>query len=344
MVAFQLSAAYHAASKALKREVAREFAASEFGRLYSATRAILRSPATIRGRFRRMASRKRVPGAAQMLREFTGVDYSSLIREVAQYRKGGDVSAALVEEFLQGLGPVGSLLRTLASGGPRAQPDLEAMAELLRAHGYTVLPPEAAPAKQRRAPRGARQYPGERVPPRVKTIELKMASGRYRRFPKQHPIVTAAMIQAPASTNVAEFSYHYDAASLYVRYWAKGKKGGRHKGSMYRYSDVTPEEFLKLYKVRDLGDQHIPGIKSPGTFVWEVLRIPGTVAQHAKSYKLVGVARGYVPRKATEYEYIPRDFKTVKGDWLRSQLPRGPTGVARPTTMGAQGARGPGQA
>ncbi len=324
MAGLTLSAAFGAVTGELRRLAEREFAHSDVGRLYAETRNALASSARLRDRFARLAKKPSVPKGAALLRQLVGGDYGQLVREVEKYAKSPfSPAGALVREFIDSLGPIGTILEALAMGGKKAEPDLASMANLLRSYGYTVIPPEKAPKKTGRIPQAAKRHAGE-MAPRLKTIELPMGDGSYRRFDRRHPIVTAEMVETPDSTNVCGFAYHADAGALYVRFWADEDRTS--KGSLYRYEGVTPEEFLKLYRVRTRGDRHSPGIKSPGTFVWEVLRIAGTISGHRKDYHLAGVARGYVPRKVTEYEYVARRFRTVKGEWLTSALRPGPVG------------------
>jgi hypothetical protein len=51
---------------------------------------------------------------------------------------------------------------------------------------------------------------------------------------------------------------------------------------------------MGLYALRNKG-----GGDGPGSWVWDALRIRGTVSGHQKDYELVGIMGNYVPRKAT---------------------------------------------
>ncbi len=101
-------------------------------------------------------------------------------------------------------------------------------------------------------------------------------------------------------------------------------------GSLYRYSSVSPEEFLSLLAVAAGGSKSGEAGNGPGDWVWDHLRIRGTWSGHQKDYELVGIMGGYVPRKAT-VEYRPesgrleevfrkRRVMTSRGQWLESQL------------------------
>jgi len=154
-----------------------------------------------------------------------------------------------------------------------------------------------------------------------------MADTQDRRFSVEHPIVTGEMVSAKSS-NVHSFGYDIESAYLYVRYlgYVRGQRnadgsavrGG--PGSLYRYRDATPEEFLTLLAAN-----------SKGEWVWDHLRVRGTHSGHQKDYELVGVSGGYVPRKASvrlnqksgklEEMFIQRRVRAIGGGWLTSALP-----------------------
>ena len=124
-------------------------------------------------------------------------------------------------------------------------------------------------------------------------------------------------------------------------------------GPLYRYDGVSPDAFLSMLTAG-----------SKGTWIWDNLRIRGTVSGHQKDYSLVGIMptpeypEGYVPRKATvepimQYYgvrgqplvqprklgvregFTEREVRTGRGQMLRSQLaatigPRGPMGPGGP--------------
>lgn len=350
------------------RSADRAFSQSAFGRLHRTINQTLKSPKRTQSRIAKLAKLARRPKPAQMAKALVGVDPTHLVKEIRKYARGDQLAASLVNEFLNSLGPAGAIIRALASGTTE-EPDLDAMADVLRSRGYTVLPPEEAPGMARggvprsakgRAAEEARQEPARisttgrpaeevreavgKIRPKgrpvrkTKTVQLPMASGRYKRFDRTHPIVTGEMVKASSSTNVHSFGYRLDTWTLFVRFWA-GSGKQKHAGPLYSYFQVEPEKFLEMYKVRGAGNRHTPGVKSPGTFVWERLRILGTISGHQKDYKLVGVARGYVPRKAVfaqgGEEYRPRIFRTVEGDVLRSELPAGRPGFGGAPNRGA---------
>ncbi len=135
------------------------------------------------------------------------------------------------------------------------------------------------------------------------------------------------MVPTPGSDNVYEFGYDAEHAYLYVRF----KKGlAPHEqarpnapGSLYRYAGVTPDEFLSLYKTRNGGT---------GEWVWDHLRIRGTVSGHQKDYELVGIMDTYVPRKAT----VKRNEKGVLEEWFIPRTVRSETGKLLKSRKGAE--------
>ncbi len=209
-------------------------------------------------------------------------------------------------------------------GDPVTERGLAAAAEMLRSMGVEVPAPPERPAG--RLPFGVPAY-GEDGQERGR-IHLPMADGPARQFGVGHPIVTGEMIPAMRSSNVHSYGYDIETAYLYVRYlgYSRGNRGpdGRPlrsgPGSLYRYSNVTPEEFLSIMAASSKGD-----------WVWDNLRIRGTWSGHQKDYELVGVEGGYVPRKATvrrdlgsgqlQEVFVQRRVKAIGGGWLISALP-----------------------
>lgn len=64
-----------------------------------------------------------------------------------------------------------------------------------------------------------------------------------------------------------------------------GRRGG--KGPTYAYRDV-PIELFRAFRTA----------ASKGKFVWDHVRVRGTVSGHRFPYELIGVVNGYVPRQA----------------------------------------------
>lgn len=285
-----------------------------------------------------------------MRRELLERDFGDTIRETAKYSKFSGSLGHLLDQFLGSLGPLGSLIKSIAGrtgsvpggiqgdiqnavdflnavapetlSGPgrrrattalpptsKIADQLEAARELLEQHGYEVTAPTKP--KQRQPlpsppPEIEKPYPGG-VPRKTSTgsprkIVEMIVDGQKRRFPVTHPIVTGDNVSDFQSSNVHSFSYDYDKSRLYVRFKApKGKNRG--KGSLYAYEHFPPGLFLKMLSA-----------PSKGTFIWDTIRIRGTVSGHRFDYRLVAVTGGYVPRKATyigggNEAFVPRSMR-----------------------------------
>lgn len=160
-----------------------------------------------------------------------------------------------------------------------------------RAGGRVVDPPE------RRNPRQeiAQQEPesGIRM---IGNDRVQIVRPGYRgTFRVNDPILTGAMIPV-RSSNVHSIGfrmdYHNPAAKseLIVRYLQQDKSGkSRVKvpGPTYAYKGVHPDLF-ESFRIAN----------SKGKFVWDELRIRGTVVGHQYAYTLERMAQGYVPRRA----------------------------------------------
>lgn len=154
------------------------------------------------------------------------------------------------------------------------------------------------------------------------------------------------------SSNVFAFQYDYQASTLFVTYWghklnsggvSKGRvrrwrgrsrpqligqagrtisgggRGGR--GARYAYFDVPMRVFERMRRA-----------SSKGKFVWDELRVRGTVYGHKYRYSLVqgqvstqkGVQGVYIPRKATAQGFRTRsvaDLGTGRRGFQTSTLP-----------------------
>lgn len=122
------------------------------------------------------------------------------------------------------------------------------------------------------------------------------------------------MFLAPHSSNVYAYGYRRSSNVLFIRYWHVTRDQSRSPGPLYRYSPVPERVFWKMHEA-----------SSKGRFVWDDIRIRGTVSGHQYDYALIGIRDGYVPRKATlraggEW-FVPREI-TVRGGRVRkSELP-----------------------
>lgn len=220
---------------------------------------------------------------------------------------------------------------------------LEALQKILEGKGAKVeWQPGASPAERRAARKESREHNKsvrglnklaereqraedaiERRLERRSTVDLEMHSGfnglgrKTRRFQKDHPIVTGDMVETPQSSNVHSFGYDIDAHTLYIRFKDRSKEKPRPQapGPIYAYYNCPPELFLKMYRA-----------PSKGKFIWDRLRVRGTVSGHQVDYSLVGVQNKYVPRKATYTPlgeaYVPRTVFTDTNERLESQFGR----------------------
>lgn len=291
----------------------------------------------------------------QLRAEIRRMGVGPVFSAIEKYARGGNVERQVISALIGALGPVGTMVeKIIASGvgqtgkrraGDAMSGELQAAAELLRSFGFGVIPPlsgadepQAVEAMIRELEkrgyevtkrRPARQQPDlqetdearearpgavdtisgkplvtKRGKPR-KVVDLPM-EGRQRRVRTDDPLVTGEMIGV-SSSNVHSIGYDFDAARLKVRFLAA--EGG--PGPLYFYQNVPPEIF-----------QSFRTAASKGGFVWDRLRIRGTVSGHRYDYSLAGITAGYVPRKATliggEEWYIQRRVK-AGGAWYESQ-------------------------
>jgi hypothetical protein len=303
-----------------------------------------------------------------------GSTVGQVAREVAHYsRNGTPAQRRMVHQFMASLGPLGDLLLAIGGGKPpsvQAASDLAAM--FLKAMGREVSPeeerrmgrkpitaarrlleatqegeggvevPNLGPGDEEAPGRGDRLASNQPPPPRSASGGAGYGGG--------DPVDTGEMLPAPDSDNVYSYGYVKETASLYIRFRNKDTEG---PGSLYRYSDVTPQEFRGLMQAG-----------SKGSWVWDHLRIRGTVEGHQKDYMLVGIIGGYVPRKVTratlvstptgwrmwtaadqaagqrpDYTgaaWVPRNKLTTERNWVTSLRP------LAPAFGGSTGPEGPG--
>ncbi len=254
----------------------------------------------------------------RLVSEFLGSmgPIGSLIRSVISSRGsgrksgvGGDIQAAIdfldavAPESLSGRGRKRSTLHKPASRRTASEvaAQIDAAKQFLETQGFEVKPQEGklvggepippgavmpgdpTPESQATYPGGVPKTTGRGTPRKVVDVDIQ---GTGRRFPVNHPIVTKRMVLTPQSSNVFSYSYDVDTWTLYVRFQSHMVVGV--PGSLYGYSSVPPDVFLKMYAA-----------PSKGTFIWDNIRIRGTVSGHRYDYQLVGIRNNYVPRKAT---------------------------------------------
>jgi hypothetical protein len=232
-----------------------------------------------------------------------------------------------------GQGPLGDVVQALLrpQGKPLGTPEqeltalLNLAAELIQSFGGKAQLPEWAQsiAQQRAADREARNR-AETMPeefgyrmtePRGRNVTSIPAPDRERRVPASDDEMILVN-----SSNVYAIGYRVDEqnpakGTLLVRYWSKenGLKTG--PGPTYAYFNV-PRQVFEAFRLA----------ASKGKFVWDRIRIRGTVSGHKFAYRLVGLGpNGYVPRQATRYgdkEYfIGRTVTSMSGQKYRSTKP-----------------------
>ena len=353
-MAFEKSPLFTAAAESIQRDMTRRFENSDYGQLIKTLGRSFERP-TSQVTIERILRQYKGTNPQRTIAQLMGADFGSLVRTVEKYARGGGsggLGKKLLLRFLRSMGPAGNILHSLATAekspaGYRSSLN-DAMA-FIRSMGGEVIPGKnwgtvadvdrAVQAMEKRlAELQGRAEKAERPPTEnaqrlansPRNPDISMSAGGSRKFPPNHPIVTGDMVPTPGSSNVYEFGYDAETSYLYIRFKAgyapKEHVRPNSPGSLYRYANVTPEEFLSLYKLRN----HSGDGGGPGDWVWDHLRERGTVSGHQKDYELVGVMGGYVPRKATlrkeptgelrEY-FVPRFIKTTEGKWLQSRKP-----------------------
>lgn len=369
---FMQSPLFQEATRQVQAAASRQFRSSQFGRLLTEVQQAVRpnnAGQQVQNTLRRFSAAAK---PSNVIRQMMGAEFGQVVQAVERYsRGGGTAQQRLVDEFLNQLGPAGNLIKSLVNPSRKAglTAELNTAMNLIRAFGGEVLPGKgkewATMADVERGLAAAiktlekygftvsgSQGPPRRAPAETlnhrKTVDVEMGyrKGTSRVRP-DHPMVTGEMVKATGSTNVYEFGYDLPNGILYVRFQTAHEKGSKGSaGSLYQYTGVTPEEFMGLYRVKDMGNG-----SGPGAWVWDVLRVRGSLHGHHKDYKLVGIMNNYVPRKATvrtvyetkgkrgqplkrprkigeEVWYEQRTVKTHEGRWARSV--KQTTRVSRP--------------
>jgi hypothetical protein len=167
--------------------------------------------------------------------------------------------------------------------------ELEALGALLEPLGIGLQP---RPRTQTQAP-----------PPRPPS-DTEPTTG----FPEEQPD-DLEMVRVQSS-NVHSIGWVADrpgarSGTLYVRFLAQEGSRRAGPGALYEYRGVPVNVFTSFEDA-----------SSKGEFVWDNIRVRGTVSGHRYAYELVGIGgRGYIPRQAAlrrgesgEY-FLPRGFQ-----------------------------------
>jgi hypothetical protein len=185
--------------------------------------------------------------------------------------------------------PERAVIRKLARQIRRLKPDLWSEGE-----GWPA--PPQIPGGPRRL-RGLRAQP-EQQPETLGARPLRSAPRRklfgFKGDPDA-PEYRGLMIKVQSS-NVHSIGFEWNDANpskgtLLVRYLHREKGGSAEAGARYSYHGTHPSLFDSMRKA-----------DSKGKFVWDRLRVRGTVSGHRYHYALDQIHRtGYVPRQAVRY-------------------------------------------
>lgn len=328
----------------LRKTAVRQFRSTDLGKIVGEIDSAVRGKTT-KAKMQRIADlgNRLTPG--KLFDELEKTDSTAqLAGEIAKYA-GGAIRDRALNALFDMAGPVGHLLKALfrpfGKKVTRVERELQAAANLLQAFGFGVTSKPVS-RKPKRGERGKTKEqqakelleelgyeviaPGESrqqerpsqldegpLPPvpldqagRFATLEF---DGRTRRVPINDPIITGEMVRVEGSSNVHSIGIQVDPSGrgnrheLYVRFLDNrdGQRVG--PGPLYVYYGVPIEVWDAFMMAR-----------SKGTFIWDQIRIRGTVSGHRYQYDLKGISRGYVPRRAkligNDEWFVKRTFKT----------------------------------
>ncbi len=213
----------------------------------------------------------------------------------------------LWNSILSKLGPLGSIVDSLLrpngkSLAPNIEKELQAAQELLAAFGYEVGKPDAKPIVGELVKEVAEQVTPKPEPKEAATPVRR--SSEEPRQPDEPAADTDAAIRTATglvegmipvtSSNVHSIGFEWSDTdprngNLLVRFLGGDSKHRSGPGPLYKYKDV-PRSVFDAFK----------RASSKGGFVWDELRVRGTVSGHQYSYDLEGLGdTDRVPRQAT---------------------------------------------
>jgi hypothetical protein len=251
-------------------------------------------------------------------------------RELTDIVRGVSVTSQGLRQLVKalesgGVAPTGvSKAATRRATGGKYPLDLAAILRTL-SEGRPLVGPQAPSSRisggQKRGPKGRiTEEPEEAEGPAPPT-----ATGGGK---GESGIKEALKLQRVQSSNVFAIGYDYDTGTLRVQYLAGAGKKRHGAGAIYDYYDVTP----KIW-------ENFQNASSKGKWIWDHLRIRGTISGHQYEYRLisgwnfqikVGAAYGRGGSKTKPMHYIPRlasgkgftkRTRVVGGVKVRSMLP-----------------------
>lgn len=295
------------------------------------------------------------PPSPRQLSRFAGAIRGFTSSRERYGRFSDAIKRMVFQQLTRSLGPFGELVSALIRPTGMAlasiTQELDAAAQLLNAFGYDVKPPQSprgtfgpfasaddirdlidddlADAIEVTSQKPAYK-PRPELAPRPQLVQGGTPPSQPPRPPRiggsgafdpNDPIMTGEMVEVQSS-NVHSIGYDWNArdprhGTLKVRFLkppAKGSGGVRQgKGSLYHYINVPPEVF-----------QAFRAAASKGKFVWDRLRIRGSVSGHQYYYWLAAIRDGYVPRQARqvggEEWFLRRNVQGENGQVYSSSL------------------------
>lgn len=315
---------------------------NQFRRALNALRSAARQEATAGQLSKALSSVKRSTDTRELLRAAKRV--ISPLATAADIERYGKLSSFvrqnIIREVMRQLGPLGGVITALLrpAGQPltdEIQREIAGAATLLTQFGYTIQPPNKPPKTQSapaapgggKPPGGVASRPIGPAPAPSDEDGLPVIVGRReRRYSPDDPIMTGEMIPV-VSSNVHSIGFGWNPdnpshGTLRVRFLDGKGKSRQGAGSLYYYHGVHPDVFSAFVQAA-----------SKGKFVWDRLRVRGTVSGHRYSYDLAGTGDGgYIPRQAGLKRnrqgewYMTRRFQG-RTSQLPEQQVRGPRGV-----------------
>lgn len=195
-------------------------------------------------------------------------------------------------------------------------------------------PPDARPATRPRTPR-------PRKTTDIDEEDITPGGRGTHRVRNDDPMITGEMIPV-RSSNVHSIGFRLDPESgfpvgtkgtLLIRFLGGHGKERSGPGALYEYFDVPASLFRAFRRAA-----------SKGKFVWDEVRVRGTISGHRYSYALADISGGYVPRQAGLKRgapgewYLTRRFRDSSGALLTSRLPEMQVRSAGPNRANGPGA------